>query len=176
MIDAKSDLRCCGHPRGFPDFAAGTSSPACRWSTSITRRRARSRIPVIEALDDYYRRYNANVHRGVHKLSEEATSAYEAGARSRCASSSTPTASARSSTRAARPRASISSRRRGAGRTSSRATWSFRRRWSTTRTSSPGRCWRRRRASRSSTSRCWRTARLIWTLTPLFCARERSSW
>ncbi len=33
---------------------------------------------VIEVLDDYYRRYNANVHRGVHKLSEEATSAYEA--------------------------------------------------------------------------------------------------
>jgi cysteine desulfurase / selenocysteine lyase len=23
---------------------------------------------VIEALDDYYRRYNANVHRGIHKL------------------------------------------------------------------------------------------------------------
>lgn len=35
---------------------------------------------VIEALDDYYRRYNANVHRGIHKLSEAATEAYE-GAR-----------------------------------------------------------------------------------------------
>ena len=32
---------------------------------------------VIDALDDYYRRYNANVHRGIHKLSEEATAAYE---------------------------------------------------------------------------------------------------
>lgn len=32
---------------------------------------------VIEALDDYYNRYNANVHRGIHKLSEEATAAYE---------------------------------------------------------------------------------------------------
>lgn len=32
---------------------------------------------VIDALDDYYRRYNANVHRGIHKLSEAATSAYE---------------------------------------------------------------------------------------------------
>src|SRR5690606_21191317 len=32
---------------------------------------------VIETIDDYYRRYNANVHRGVHKLSEEATAAYE---------------------------------------------------------------------------------------------------
>jgi cysteine desulfurase/selenocysteine lyase len=34
-------------------------------------------LRVIEAIDDYYRRYNANVHRGVHKLSEEATTAYE---------------------------------------------------------------------------------------------------
>jgi cysteine desulfurase/selenocysteine lyase len=34
-------------------------------------------LTVIEALDDYYRRYNANVHRGIHKLSEEATAAYE---------------------------------------------------------------------------------------------------
>jgi len=32
---------------------------------------------VIDAMDDYYRRYNANVHRGVHKLSEMATFAYE---------------------------------------------------------------------------------------------------
>ena len=31
---------------------------------------------VIRAMDDYYRRYNANVHRGVHTLSEEATAAY----------------------------------------------------------------------------------------------------
>ncbi len=35
-------------------------------------------LSVIETLDDYYRRYNANVHRGIHKLSEEATVAYEA--------------------------------------------------------------------------------------------------
>jgi cysteine desulfurase/selenocysteine lyase len=32
---------------------------------------------VIDAMDDYYRRYNANVHRGIHKLSEAATTAYE---------------------------------------------------------------------------------------------------
>ena len=32
---------------------------------------------VIRAMDDYYRRYNANVHRGVHTLSEEATAAFE---------------------------------------------------------------------------------------------------
>ena len=32
---------------------------------------------VIQAMDDYYRRTNANVHRGVHTLSEEATTNYE---------------------------------------------------------------------------------------------------
>src|SRR3990167_8345887 len=33
---------------------------------------------VITAISNYYKNYNANVHRGVHKLSEEATEAYEA--------------------------------------------------------------------------------------------------
>ncbi|HIG48807.1 MAG TPA: cysteine desulfurase [candidate division Zixibacteria bacterium] len=33
---------------------------------------------VLDALHDYYTRYNANVHRGIHTLSEEATNAYEA--------------------------------------------------------------------------------------------------
>ena len=32
---------------------------------------------VIDELDRYYREYNANVHRGIHRLSEEATAAYE---------------------------------------------------------------------------------------------------
>ncbi len=35
---------------------------------------------VIETVDHYYRAYNANVHRGIYKLSEAATAAYE-GAR-----------------------------------------------------------------------------------------------
>ncbi len=33
---------------------------------------------VIDAIVDYYSRYNANIHRGVHTLSQEATEAYEA--------------------------------------------------------------------------------------------------
>lgn len=37
---------------------------------------------VIDAMSDYYRTMHANVHRGIHKLSEEATAAYE-GARSK---------------------------------------------------------------------------------------------
>jgi len=34
-------------------------------------------LPVLETLDTYYKTYNANVHRGLHALSEQATSAYE---------------------------------------------------------------------------------------------------
>ena len=33
---------------------------------------------VIDVIVDYYQRYNANIHRGVHTLSQEATDAYEA--------------------------------------------------------------------------------------------------
>jgi len=41
---------------------------------------AQKPLAVIETLDEYYRGYNANIHRGVHTLSERATAAYE-GAR-----------------------------------------------------------------------------------------------
>lgn len=41
-------------------------------------------IQVIQAMDEYYRHTNANVHRGIHALSEAATNAYE-GARERIA-------------------------------------------------------------------------------------------
>jgi cysteine desulfurase/selenocysteine lyase len=41
-------------------------------------------LTVIEVMDSYYREHNANVHRGVHQLSEEATDLYE-GARTKVA-------------------------------------------------------------------------------------------
>lgn len=50
-----------GKPLAYLDNAATTQKPVC----------------VLEALDDYYRNHNSNVHRGVHALSEEATAAYE---------------------------------------------------------------------------------------------------
>jgi len=40
-------------------------------ATSLTPR------PVVEAMDEYYLRYRANVHRGVHRLSQMATHKYE---------------------------------------------------------------------------------------------------
>jgi cysteine desulfurase / selenocysteine lyase len=49
-------------PLAFLDSAASSQKPAV----------------VIEALDDYYRRSNANIHRGVYELSEIATAKYEA--------------------------------------------------------------------------------------------------
>jgi cysteine desulfurase / selenocysteine lyase len=38
---------------------------------------AQKPLAVIDALDRYWRKHNANVHRGVHTLSEEATALYE---------------------------------------------------------------------------------------------------
>ncbi len=55
-----------GHPLVYLDNAASSQKP----------------VQVIEAVDQYYRLDNANVHRGVHRLSQRATDAYE-GARSK---------------------------------------------------------------------------------------------
>ncbi|MED5510927.1 MAG: cysteine desulfurase [Pseudomonadota bacterium] len=53
-----------GNPLAYLDNAASSQKP----------------VQVIEAVDAYYRLDNANVHRGVHRLSQRATDAYE-GAR-----------------------------------------------------------------------------------------------
>ncbi len=50
-----------GKPLAYLDNAASSQKPQA----------------VIDAISDYYRRYHANVHRGIHKLSEEATWEYE---------------------------------------------------------------------------------------------------
>lgn len=38
-------------------------------------------LPVIQALTHYYEGYNANIHRGIHHLAEQATAAFEASRR-----------------------------------------------------------------------------------------------
>src|SRR5438445_1641600 len=53
--------RVNGKPLIYLDSAATSQKPAV----------------VIDVMDDYYRRYNANPHRGVYAISEEATAAYE---------------------------------------------------------------------------------------------------
>jgi cysteine desulfurase/selenocysteine lyase len=50
-----------GKPLAYLDNGASAQRPAC----------------VIEAVDDYERRHHANIHRGVHTLSQEATALYE---------------------------------------------------------------------------------------------------
>ncbi len=50
-----------GHPLAYLDNAATSQKPQA----------------VLDKLDDYYRRYNANVHRGLHAMAEEATRAFE---------------------------------------------------------------------------------------------------
>ena len=50
-----------GHRLAFLDSGASSQKPRV----------------VIDCLEDFYRRFNANVHRGVYKLSEEATFAFE---------------------------------------------------------------------------------------------------
>jgi cysteine desulfurase/selenocysteine lyase len=51
-----------GHPLVYLDSAATSQKP----------------LAVIEAMDTYYREYNANVHRGIYSIGERATVAYEA--------------------------------------------------------------------------------------------------
>ena len=97
---------------------------------------------------------NANIHRGVHLLSERATARVRGGARDGAALPQRAPTRARSSSRAARPRPSTWSRRAyGAAAASARATRSSSPAWSTTRTSSPGRCSARRRARGCASSR-----------------------
>jgi len=50
-----------GNPRIYFDNAATSQTPKI----------------VIDAIVDYYSNYNANIHRGVHTLSQEATDKYE---------------------------------------------------------------------------------------------------
>jgi len=57
-----------GRPLIYLDSAATSQKPSC----------------VIETIDDYYRSHNANVHRGVYTLAQEATDLFE-GARERIA-------------------------------------------------------------------------------------------
>ena len=93
-------------PLVFLDSAASSQKPAC----------------VIEAMDHYYRTTHANVHRGVHTLSEEATELYE-GARKKIAKFINAKVEPRDHLSRAIPRSrSISWRSRGAAPTSGRAT------------------------------------------------------
>ena len=66
VIDIRNDFPILnrevnGNPLVYLDNAATSQTPQA----------------VIDVISDYYSRYNANIHRGVHALSQEATDAYE---------------------------------------------------------------------------------------------------
>ena len=78
------DARCAadfpvhGYRRDFPILEQTVrGKPLVYLDNAATAQKPRR---VIETLDEYYRDYNSNIHRGVHTLSEQATEAYE-GAR-----------------------------------------------------------------------------------------------
>ncbi|MDB2260295.1 cysteine desulfurase [Halorubrum ezzemoulense] len=62
---------------GDPETAgegAGDDTPLVYLDNAAT---SHTPDPVVDAISDYYRSYNANVHRGIHQLSQEASVAYE---------------------------------------------------------------------------------------------------
>ena len=64
--------------REFPVLARMVhGKPLCYLDNGASAQRPRA---VIDAVDDYERHHHANIHRGVHTLSQEATALYE-GAR-----------------------------------------------------------------------------------------------
>ena len=69
-------VRRGGDPRATSRSSARRST-AIRWSISTRRRRSQKPAVVIDAVADYYREYNANVHRGIYTIGEKATAAYE---------------------------------------------------------------------------------------------------
>src|SRR4030065_2753684 len=62
--------------RDFPIFQRETKpgTPLVYLDSTATSQKP---LAVIDAMDSYYRRSNANIHRGVHTLAEEATAMYE---------------------------------------------------------------------------------------------------
>jgi cysteine desulfurase/selenocysteine lyase len=62
--------------REFPIFQRETSpgTPLVYLDSTATSQKP---LAVIEAMDEFYRRSNANIHRGVHTLAEESTRLYE---------------------------------------------------------------------------------------------------
>ena len=58
----------------FPLLARERKPPLVYLDSAAT---AQKPDRVLAAMDDYYRRYNANIHRGIYAIAEEATAAYE---------------------------------------------------------------------------------------------------
>ena len=58
----------------FPIFSTPRSKPLLYLDSAATSQKPAA---VLEAMDHYYRGYNANIHRGIYGIAEQATAAYE---------------------------------------------------------------------------------------------------
>jgi cysteine desulfurase/selenocysteine lyase len=61
--------------RDFPIFEREVNGKAITYLDSASS--SQKPLAVLDAMDDCYRRYYANIHRGVYTIAEEATSAFE---------------------------------------------------------------------------------------------------
>src|SRR5262245_7488491 len=65
--------------RDFPILARQVNGkPLVYFDNGATTQKPKA---VIDSIVHYYSEYNANIHRGVHRLSQEASAAYEAARR-----------------------------------------------------------------------------------------------
>ena len=72
----KFDAEARQHRKDFPVLSREVhGKPLVYFDNAATSQKPQV---VLDALNEYYIKYNANVHRGIHTLSEEATNAYEA--------------------------------------------------------------------------------------------------
>jgi cysteine desulfurase/selenocysteine lyase len=78
-VSAMQELDIDKVRQDFPILARQVhGKPLVYFDTAASAQRP---LAVIEATDGFYRQHNANVHRGVHTLSQEATDLYEAARR-----------------------------------------------------------------------------------------------
>jgi cysteine desulfurase / selenocysteine lyase len=76
LMDKFTPLDVDAVRREFPVLARWIhGKPLCYLDNGASAQRPRA---VIDAVDDYERHHHANIHRGVHTLSQEATALYEA--------------------------------------------------------------------------------------------------
>jgi len=80
MIDTNHSLDAVSIRRDFPILSREVRPgvPLVYLDSTATSQKPEA---VISAMDTFYRQSNANIHRGIHTLAEEATAAYEAARR-----------------------------------------------------------------------------------------------
>ena len=75
MVEKLTTLNAARIREDFPILKRQVNDkPLIYFDNAATSQKPNS---VIDAIDRYYRYYNANIHRGIHKLAEEATLAHE---------------------------------------------------------------------------------------------------